>query len=200
MRRGRLNIDPDPGASTTHMIREISLAMINNNRPRHSTQRGMVVPGAEDEVVRDPVIREPLSIFLRRGHHLVEHIGNIPCIGRNRCQPQPHNATTEQINGHRQLNRNPPPSTLLQRENIQRRRIQQHILTRILRPQPPIHPLRPLSNRPTRLPLTKSLPALRQLIQTPVRHSLAGEDHRSWLEFLVQCAPNTTDNSFLRGC
>src|SRR5699024_1557333 len=97
MRCCRLNIDPSPRARTPDMIREISLSMINNNRPGNGPQRCFVLPGPDDEIVWDPVIGKSLCVFLRWRHHLVKHIGNVTGISRNRRQSKTDDAAAEQI-------------------------------------------------------------------------------------------------------
>ena len=153
-RLGRLDGDAQPGAHADHVRRQERLAVIDHQGLRRAHRHPGQPPGlGEHQLLRHPVIGPArlLRPVCRRGprhDRLEQDARHVHRLGRYRGDPQPGDAAGEQVLDHRQLGAHPPAGDRFHREHVQILGIQDRVLTRPHRPQPPVGPLGPVRDRP----------------------------------------------------
>ena len=154
--------------------------------PRQPTLLG------EHQLLRHPVIGPArlLRPVRRRGprhDRLVKDPRHIHRLGRHRGDPQPGDAPGEQVLDHRQLGAHPPAGHRLHREHVQILSVQDRVLTRPHRPQPPVGPLWPARDRPAaRRAAGHRVGAPGQLGQPPVSSRGRRPGHHARAVHLIQ--------------
>ena len=189
------------------MLREVDTAVIDHDGVRQHSRPGETRPagpaGLHDQrsghpVVRPGRLRRPFRRRLGRAENLEQHRGDIHALGRHRSQPQAEDAPREQVHRDRQLGLHPAQSDRFHREHVQRGAVQQDVLARPRRPQPPVTRLRAVSDRPAGLSAPgEAAPSPAQLIQRPVSGSALWRGHAARAEITVQPGPHPAQRQAL---
>jgi hypothetical protein len=186
---GGLDRDAQPGARAHQVLRQVDLPVVDHDglrRDRRQQRRPVRAgePGrVDDHLAGQPVkgragICPPGRGLGQRPDRLEQHRGRVDRLGRYRGQPQPGDASVEQVHRDRQLGLDPAQCHRVHREHVQPRCVQQQVLTRPRRLQPSVGRGRAAGDLPPGLRPAECGRALGDLPQQGPRPGPARQRHR----------------------